>query len=123
MMQEAARALPDGGRIINISTAVTALLPPFASVYAGSKAAMEAFSAVLAGELAPRRITVNTIMPGAVETKMLRSLPQELQAMLEARTLLGVGRPSDIAGMAAFLASEEGQWITNEKIRFDGGLR
>ena len=60
VMQEAARALPDGGRIINISTVITALLPPFASVYAGSKAAMEAFSGVLAGELAPRRITVNT---------------------------------------------------------------
>jgi 3-oxoacyl-[acyl-carrier protein] reductase len=123
LMQEAARALPDGGRIINISTVVTQLLPPFASTYAGSKAATEAFTAVLAAELAPRRITVNTVQPGAVETKMLRGLPQELQAMLEARTPFGIGRPVDIAGMVAFLASDEGQWITNEKIRCDGGVR
>src|SRR5271169_5209104 len=56
VMQEAARALPEGGRIINISTAITALLPPFTSTYAGSKAAMEAYSAVLAVELASRGI-------------------------------------------------------------------
>jgi 3-oxoacyl-[acyl-carrier protein] reductase len=122
-MQEAARALPDGGRIINISSVITVLLPPFSSAYAGSKAAMEAFSAVLAAELAPRRITVNTVMPGAVETKMLRGLPKEIQEGLEQRTPLGVGRPRDIAGIVAFLAGEEGQWITNEKIRCDGGVR
>jgi 3-oxoacyl-[acyl-carrier protein] reductase len=122
-MQEAARALPDGGRIINISTVITTLLPPFSSAYAGSKAAMEAFSAVLAAELAPRRITVNTVMPGAVETKMFRGLPKEIQEGLEQRTPLGVGRPRDIAGIVAFLAGEEGKWITNEKIRCDGGVR
>ncbi len=123
VMQEAARALPDGGRIINISTVITALLPPFSSTYAGSKAAMEAYSAVLAVELASRRITVNTVVPGAVETKMLRGLPREIQESLEQRTPLGVGQPRDIAGMVAFLASEEGHWITNEKIRVDGGIR
>jgi 3-oxoacyl-[acyl-carrier protein] reductase len=123
VMQEAARALPDGGRIINISTALTALLPPFASVYTGSKAAMEAFSGVLAGELAHRRITVNTVLPGGVETKMLRALPKELVEGLLQRTPLGIGQPSDIAGMVAFLAGEEGRWITNEKIRCDGGVR
>lgn len=123
VMQEAARALPDGGRIINISTVITALLTPFTSTYAGSKAAMEAYSAVLAVELASRRITVNTVVPGAVETKMLRGLPREIQESLEQRTPLGVGQPRDIAGMVAFLASEEGHWITNEKIRVDGGIR
>jgi 3-oxoacyl-[acyl-carrier protein] reductase len=123
VMQEAARALPDGGRIINISTVITALLPPFTSTYAGSKAAMEAYSAVLAVELASRRITVNTVQPGAVETKMLRGLPQEIQESLEQRTPLGVGQPQDIAGLVAYLAGEEGHWITNEKIRVDGGIR
>lgn len=123
VMQEAARALPDGGRIINISTVLTAMLPPFTATYVGSKSAMEAFSSVLAMELAPRRITVNTILPGAVETKMLRDLPKELTDALKERTPLGVGQPRDIAGMVAFLASDEGQWITNEKIRFDGGVR
>ncbi len=123
VMQEAARALPDGGRIINISTVITALLTPFTSTYAGSKAAMEAYSAVLAVELASRRITVNTVLPGAVETKMLRELPKEIQESLEQRTPLGVGQPQDIAGLVAYLAGEEGRWITNEKIRCDGGIR
>jgi 3-oxoacyl-[acyl-carrier protein] reductase len=123
VMQEAGRALPDGGRIINISTVLTAMLPPYTATYVGSKSAMEAFSSVLAMELAPRRITVNTVLPGAVETKLLRDLPKELTTALIERTPLGVGQPHDIAGMVAFLAGEEGQWITNEKIRFDGGVR
>lgn len=123
VMQEAARALPDRGRIINISSAMTTLLTPTSSTYSGSKAALEAYSAVLAAELAPRGITVNSVLPGAVETKMLRDLPGELPAMLEQRTPLGVGQPRDIAGMVAFLASEEAHWITNEKIRVDGGIR
>ena len=123
VMQEAARALPDGGRIINISTVLTTMLPPYTATYAGSKSAMEAFSSVLAMELAPRRINVNTVLPGAVETKLLRDLPKELTSALIERTPLGVGQPRDIAGIVAFLAGEEGQWITNEKIRFDGGVR
>src|SRR5271156_3628988 len=123
VMQEAARVLPDGGRIINISTAATALLPPFTSTYVGSKAALEAFSGVLAAELAPRRITVNCVLPGAVETKMLRDLPKEIQDGTEQRTPLGMGQPRDIAAVAALLAGDEGHWITNEKIRCDGGLR
>jgi 3-oxoacyl-[acyl-carrier protein] reductase len=123
VMQEAARVLPDGGRIINISTVGTAMLPPFSSTYVGSKAAMEAFSGVLAAELAPRRITVNCVLPGAVETKLLRSLPQEIQDGYEQRTPFGVGQPRDIAGVVALLAGVEGRWITNEKIRCDGGAR
>jgi 3-oxoacyl-[acyl-carrier protein] reductase len=99
------------------------LRPPFAAPYAGSKSALEAFSDCLAQELAPRRITVNVISPGAVETKMLRSLPGEVQGMLSQRTPFGVGKPSDIASMAAFLASDDGAWITAEKIRVDGGIR
>ena len=123
VMQEAARALPDGGRIINISTVITDLLVPLSSTYAGSKAAMEAFSGVLAVELAARRITVNTVKPGAIETKMLRGLPNEVQESLEQRTPLGIGDPSDIVGMVAYLAGEEARWITNEKIRVDSGIR
>jgi 3-oxoacyl-[acyl-carrier protein] reductase len=84
---------------------------------------MEAFSGVLAVELAARRITVNTVKPGAIETKMLRGLASEVQKSLEERTPLGIGDPSDIAGMVAYLAGEEGRWITNEKIRVDGGIR
>lgn len=123
VLQEAAKNIRDNGRIINISTVITAMLPPFAALYAGAKAALEAFSGVLAAELAERRITVNVIAPGGVETKMLRELPGEMQDNLTQRTPFGIGQPSDIAGMAAFLASDQGAWITNEKIRVDGGIR
>ncbi len=123
VMQEGARVLPDGGRIINISTVTTAFLPPCTSTYAGSKAGLEAFSGVLAAELAPRRITVNCVLPGAVETKMLRDAPKQQQELVELRTPLGIGQPRDIAGVVALLAGEEGRWITNEKIRCDGGIR
>jgi 3-oxoacyl-[acyl-carrier protein] reductase len=58
-----------------------------------------------------------------VETKLLRDLPKEIVAGLEGRTPLGMGQSGDIAGIAAFLAGEEGRWITNEKIRIDGGIR
>jgi 3-oxoacyl-[acyl-carrier protein] reductase len=122
-MQEAARNLADNGRIINVSTVIASLLPPLTSPYAGTKAALEAFSGVLAAELAPRRITVNVIAPGGVETKMLRSLPVQMQEIIAQRTPLGIGQPRDIAGMAAYLASEEGAWITNTTIRVDGGIR
>ena len=122
VMQEAARALPDGGRIINISTVVTAILPPFASLYAGSKAALEAFSGVIAAELAPRKITVNCVLSGPVETRMIGLCHKNFKDV-EQRTPLGLGEPRDIAGVVAFLASDEGHWITNEKIRCDGGIR
>lgn len=123
VMQEAARNIRDDGRIINISTALTAILPPFTSGYVGAKAAMEAFSAVLAAELVSRGITVNVVSPGAVETKMLRGLPKEFQEVLAQRTPLGIGQPRDIAGIVGYLASDDGRWITNEKIRCDGGIR
>lgn len=123
VMQEAARNLKDNGRIINISSVITDVRPPFAAPYAGAKSALEAFSDTLAQELAPRRITVNVIAPGAIETRMLRALPGEVQGMLTQRTPLGVGKPVDIAAIAAFLASEEGAWITAGKYRIDGGIR
>ena len=123
VMQESARNLADKGRIINISSVISDLRPPYAAPYAGSKSALEAFSDCLAQELAPRGITVNVIAPGGIETKMLRALPGEVQGMIEQRTPFGIGKPSDIAGMTAFLASDAGAWITAEKIRVDGGIR
>lgn len=78
---------------------------------------------VLAAELAPRRITVNCVLPGGVETKMLRDAPKERQEMVERLTPLGIGQPRDIAGVVALLAGEEGRWITGERIRCAGGAR
>ena len=83
----------------------------------------DAFSDSLAYELAPRRIAVNVIAPGGVETKTLRALPGEVQGMLAQRTPLSIGKPGDIAEVAAFLASEAGAWITAAKYRVDGEIR
>jgi 3-oxoacyl-[acyl-carrier protein] reductase len=123
VMQEAARNLKDGGRVINISSVMSDLRPPFAPPYAGAKSALDAFSDSLAHELPPHRITVNVIAPGGVETKMLRALPGKVQGILAQRTPLGIGNPGDIAEVAAFLASEAGAWITAAKYRVDGGIR
>jgi 3-oxoacyl-[acyl-carrier protein] reductase len=84
---------------------------------------MEAFSGVLAAELVPRGITVNVVAPGAIETKMPRDLPKEFQDVLAQRTALGIGKLRDIGGTVAYLAGDGGDWITNEKLRIDGGIR
>jgi 3-oxoacyl-[acyl-carrier protein] reductase len=84
---------------------------------------MEAFSGVLAAELGPRGISVNVVAPGANETKMLRDLPKEFQDALAQRTPFGIGKPHDIGGIVACLVGDGGDWITNEKLRIDGGIR
>jgi 3-oxoacyl-[acyl-carrier protein] reductase len=127
-MQEAARYLPDEGRIINISSSATTVGFSNLAVYLGSKAALEQFTMVLANELGPRRITVNTVAAGPTETKMLANLlqtwPPEAKTMLVQRTPLGrIGEPADIADVVAFLAREESRWITGQFIRVDGGAR
>jgi 3-oxoacyl-[acyl-carrier protein] reductase len=127
-MQEAVRVLPDGGRIINISSSATTVGFAGLAAYLGSKAALEQFTLVLANELGPRRITVNTVAAGPTETEMLASLlktwPAEAKAMLVQRTPIGrIGEPRDIADVVAFLASEEARWITGQFIRADGGAR
>jgi 3-oxoacyl-[acyl-carrier protein] reductase len=127
-MQEAARALPDRGRIINISTGGTTVGFPGLCTYLGSKAALEEFSLVLANELGPRGITVNTVLAGVTETQMLEDLykfwPPEVQNMVLQRTPMGrLGQPQDIADVVAFLASEDARWVTGQNIRADGGIR
>jgi 3-oxoacyl-[acyl-carrier protein] reductase len=126
-MREAARTLPDRGRVINISSGATTVGFPLQSVYCGSKAALEQFSLVLANELGPRGITVNAILVGPTKTAMLDGLladAPEFEAMVVARTPMGrLGTPADIADVVAFLASEDGRWVTGQNIRVDGGAR
>lgn len=127
-MQEAARVLPEGGRIINISSGATTVGFPGFSAYLGSKAALEQFSLVFANELGPRRITVNTILVGVTQTRMLDEAREfftpEVRAMLIQRTpLRRLGDPTDIADVAAFLITEDARWVTGQSIRVDGGIR
>ncbi|MES2044514.1 MAG: glucose 1-dehydrogenase [Pseudomonadota bacterium] len=125
--QAAAAHLREGGSVINISSAVTSLLPPQSAVYTGSKGAVDAITGVLAKDLAPRKIRVNAINPGMVETEGTHSagfIGSEFETGIVAQTPLGrVGKPGDIASVAVFLASDDAGWLTGEKLTASGGLR
>ena len=126
--QEAAKRFgPDGGSVINISSAATTVDIPTASVYTATKASVDSITRVLAKELGPRKIRVNAISPGAVETEGTHTvgiIGSELEVQMIAQTPLGrLGQPSDIAPVATFLASPDSFWITGEIIAVAGGNR
>ncbi|MGW7294725.1 SDR family NAD(P)-dependent oxidoreductase [Streptomyces xiamenensis] len=117
--------LADGGRIINVSTSLTRHVSPGTSVYAASKAAVEALSRSLAGELGPRGIRVNAVAPGPSATDFnggaMRDDP-ELRGFLAARTALGrVGGPEEIGDAIAALVSPGMRWVTAERLEVSGG--
>ena len=116
-----------GGNIINVSSTVTSLTPPSSSVYTGTKGAVDAITRTLAKELGPRKIRVNAINPGMVETEGVRAAgfdQGDLRKNIEAQTPLGrIGQPEDIAPAAVFFASDDSEWITGETLRIAGGLR
>lgn len=125
--EAAKRFGPDGGSVINISSAAVTVDIPTASIYTGTKAAVDSITRVLAKELGPRKIRVNAISPGGVETEGTHAIGivgSELETQMIAQTPLGrLGQPSDIAPVATFLASPESYWITGEIIAVAGGNR
>ena len=125
--QAAAAAFGEsGGCIVNISSVNAARPVPGASVYSASKAAVEALTKSLAAELAPRRIRVNAVAPGATDTAMLRAAHKpEVLEEVAAKTLLGqrLGQPEDIAAVVAFLAGPDAAWITGQVLNASGGLQ
>lgn len=118
---------PDGGSIVNISSVVSSLAPPNSAVYTGTKGAVDAITRTLANELGPRKIRVNAINPGMVETDGIRAAGfdnGDFRKQVEAKTPLGrIGQVEDIAPAAAFFASNDAQWITGETLVIAGGLR
>ena len=127
-IQEAVRRFgPDGGSVINISSVVATAAPANFSVYSATKAAVDSITRVLAKELGPRKIRVNAISPGGVETEGTHAIGivgSELETQMIAQTPLGrLGQPSDIAPVATFLASPESFWITGEIIAVAVGNR
>ena len=126
--QEAARLFgPEGGSIINISSVAARSAPPTGSVYSATKAAVDAVTRSLSQELGPRRIRVNSINPGMVETEGVRSAgihESDFRRLIESQTPLGrIGLPKDIAPAAVFLASDDSAWVTGEAFYISGGLR
>jgi 3-oxoacyl-[acyl-carrier protein] reductase len=126
--QEAARQFgPDGGSVINISSGAVSVNMPDTSVYTGTKAAVDAITKVLSKELGARKIRVNSLSPGAVETEGVHDmgfLGTDFETALIAQTPLGrLGQPTDIAPIAVFLASDDSGWLTGEILTASGGMR
>ena len=125
--QAAVKRMPQGGSIINIGSAVTRITPPNSSVYTATKGAVDAITGVLARELGSRKIRVNSINPGIVETEGTVSagfIGSDFEKDAITKTPLGrTGRPDDIAAIAGFLASDDSAWMTGELLVASGGLR
>ncbi len=118
---------PEGGSVINIGSTVSQLTPPSSVVYTATKGAVDAITRVLAKELGPKKIRVNSINPGMVETEGFHALGipgSDFEKQGIAQTPLGrVGQPQDIAPTVAFLASPDSGWVTGELLQVAGGLR
>jgi 3-oxoacyl-[acyl-carrier protein] reductase len=116
-----------GGSIINISSVAATSAPAMSSVYSGTKAAVDAITKSLAKELGGRKIRVNSINPGMVETEGVHAAgfaESDFRKQIEAQTPLGrIGQPQDIAPAAVFLASSDSAWITGETLFISGGNR
>jgi 3-oxoacyl-[acyl-carrier protein] reductase len=116
-----------GGSVINISSVASEEAVPTASVYSATKGAVDAVTRVLAAELGPRKIRVNAIAPGGVETEGTHAagvMGSDFEKQMIARTALGrLGQPDDVARVAVFLASDDAAWLTGERLAASGGYR
>ncbi len=124
--QAAVNAFGDkGGHIVNISSVVSQRPVPNSAVYSATKAAVDSVTKTLAAELGPRKILVNSVLPGPVETEGTHAMPgfDALTAQVVLQTPLGrIGQPDDIATVVSFLASDQAGWITGQVIPVAGGL-
>jgi 3-oxoacyl-[acyl-carrier protein] reductase len=126
--QEAAKNFgTEGGSVINIGSNASQITPPMSAVYSATKGAVDTVTRVLSKELGPKKIRVNSINPGMVETEGVHTggfIGSDFQKQLVAQTPLGrIAQPEDIAPLAVFLASNDSAWITGETVLAGGGLR
>ena len=126
--QEAVKYIPaEGGSIINIGSVVAQSPVATGSVYSSTKAAVDAITIALSKELGPRKIRVNSVNPGMVETEGFHAAgiaESDFRKMVEAQTPLGrIGQPQDIAPVVSFVASDDAGWVNGQTIQIAGGMR
>jgi 3-oxoacyl-[acyl-carrier protein] reductase len=125
--QAAIKHLGEGSSIINIGSAVTRITPPNSAVYTGTKGAVDAITGVFSREFGAKKIRVNSINPGMVETEGAHPagfIGSDFQTSIVGHTPLGrIGQPDDIASVAVFLASDDSAWLTGEQLLAAGGMR
>lgn len=125
--QAAAKHLGEGGSVINIGSLVTRIVPPGSAVYTATKGAVDAITGVLSRELGSRKIRVNALNPGMVETEGTHTagfIGSDFHHSAIEQTPLGrIGQPNDIASIAVFLASDDSAWLTGEHLFAGGGMR
>lgn len=125
--QAASKYLGEGSSVINIGSVVTSKTPPNSAVYTGTKGAVDAITGVLSRELGPRKIRVNALNPGMVETEGTHTagfIGSDFHHHATEQTPLGrIGQPHDIASIAVFLASDDSYWLTGEHLFAGGGMR
>lgn len=126
-VKEAVKYMPDGGSIVNMGSTVTIFGAPNASIYAASKGAIDGLTRALSNELAPRKIRVNVIKPGVVDTEGVQAggfLQSDFgPAIISQTPLRRLGVPEDITPAAVYLASDESSWTTGEQFILAGGHR
>ena len=125
--QAAVKHLGEGSSIINIGSVVSRITPPGSAVYTGTKGAVDAITGVLSRELGARKIRVNALNPGMIETEGSHTaglVGSDFETHAVAQTPMGrMGQPDDIASIAVFLASDDAYWLTGEQLLAGGGLR
>jgi len=117
---------PEGGSIINVGSGVSTVLPPNSTVYTATKASVDAITGILAKELGPRNIRVNSINPGMIETEGVHTAgfaDSDFRKWIEAQSPLGrIGQTDDISPTAVYLASSDSKYLTGEILRLTGGI-
>jgi 3-oxoacyl-[acyl-carrier protein] reductase len=125
--QAAVKHLGEGSSIVNVSSVVSRITPPGSVVYTATKGAVDSITSVLAKEFGPRRIRVNSVNPGMVETEGTHTagfVGSDFETWAVSTTPLGrIGQPEDIADVAVFLASDDSRWMTGETLIASGGAR
>ncbi len=126
LTQKAILIMNDNGRIVNISSGTTRFSNPGYSMYASMKGAIEVFTKYLAKELGPRRITVNVLAPGGIETDFNNAFIRnnaQVKGFIASQTALGrIGEANDIGAIIAFLCSSDSYWINGQRIEASGGI-